>query len=373
MCIKYICTLYINFIMNEIDITKKLITFKTVKNNFKEHKKCLDYVVSLMPKNVVYEIFEQNNIFSVVFSFEKKRKYDLILNAHLDVVPAKDNEFTPKIKGDKLYGRGAKDDKGPASALISAFIDISKLENKPDIALLLTFDEEIGGENGLEYLVEKEKYMANLVIIPDGGDYNKVVIAQKGVLDFSIEEFGKASHGSRPWTGVNAIEKAMENFYKLKKHFEYKDKKNHWEKSINLGKIEGGTASNKVPDSVVLELDIRLTENDNKDEIMQLVKKYFSKNAKIKILAQGNYSKIDQSNKYLKMYKDIIKNEIQKPVSFVKTHGASDSRFFGKYNVPVMLSYVKGSECHIDNEWASMQSIKNLKNIIYKFCISYNK
>ena len=50
----------------------------------------------------------------------------VILHGHLDVVPGRAEQFTPRIEGDRLYGRGAYDMKGGLAAMMCAVRDLSE-------------------------------------------------------------------------------------------------------------------------------------------------------------------------------------------------------------------------------------------------------
>lgn len=69
---------------------------------------------------------------------------------HLDVVPAGDgwqtDPFEAVVEGDRLYGRGASDDKGPAVAALLAMYAIKKagIPLKREVRLILGCDEETG-------------------------------------------------------------------------------------------------------------------------------------------------------------------------------------------------------------------------------------
>ncbi len=92
--------------------------------------------------------------------------------AHLDVVAvSKDwtvtEPFEPKIVGDRIYGRGAIDDKGPAVAALYAIRAIreSGIGLKHGVRLLCGADEECGSGD-LQYYYTKEKE-AKYTISPD--------------------------------------------------------------------------------------------------------------------------------------------------------------------------------------------------------------
>ena len=64
------------------------------------------------------------------------------------------------------------------------------------------------------------------------------------------------------WEGINAIENIIDFYNDISLIFttEPCGDTNHWHNTINLGKIEGGTKVNIVPDYCYAEIDIRFTE-----------------------------------------------------------------------------------------------------------------
>lgn len=92
---------------------------------------------------------------------EKEKALDIL--AHLDVVPVSEDwtvtqPFEPKIVGDRIYGRGVIDDKGPAVAALYALRAIKELgiDLKKNVRLILGSDEECGSSD-LEYYYAKEE------------------------------------------------------------------------------------------------------------------------------------------------------------------------------------------------------------------------
>ena len=90
----------------------------------------------------------------------EERELDIL--AHLDVVPVTDEwtvtkPFEPLIVGNRIYGRGTADDKGPAIAALYAIRAIKELglPLKKGVRLLLGSDEECGSSD-LEYYYARE-------------------------------------------------------------------------------------------------------------------------------------------------------------------------------------------------------------------------
>lgn len=80
----------------------------------------------------------------------------VVIYGHYDVQPADPvglwetkKPFEPFVRGDKMFGRGAADDKGPMMVHVAALANL--LERRPDLPLRVTFmiegEEEIGSPN----------------------------------------------------------------------------------------------------------------------------------------------------------------------------------------------------------------------------------
>ena len=79
-----------------------------------------------------------------------------------------------------------------------------------------------------------------------------------------IEVLGRAAHGATPWLGENAILRAYEVFREIESlPFASRSSELFDRPSINLGRILGGDALNKVPDTCFIDVDVRyLPEQD---------------------------------------------------------------------------------------------------------------
>ena len=319
------------------DLANDLIKFPSTKENEKDRKDVVKFVGKQFEREKVFITeFEKNGVFSVVINLKKEKNPSLFLNGHLDVVPAKKEDFIPKIKGDRIYARGSGDMKGAVAVMIEVLKYFSKQQNIPSLGLMLTTDEEIGGENGVNYLINKKGYESKFAIIPDGGwDLSRIVLNQKGILHLKIKAYGKSAHGSMPFLGENAIDKLFQYYLEIKKIIP-ELKKGEWKNSINLGKISGGEVANKVPDYAEMLLDVRVVGKD-KEKIFNNIYKITGGN--VEVTAQGNSFVQPKDNPFVKQYAKVASEEIKKDISFGAVEGASDARFFSEKDRS-NLSYV---------------------------------
>lgn len=342
------------------DLAKKLIKFKTVEGEYEEKKKIIEFVKKEFDKYPVnINEFEVNNIPSIAITLDKNP--DIILSGHLDVVSGKKEDFIPKISNGKIYGRGAGDMKAALAAMIEVMKYFSKQKNKPSLGLFLTNDEETGGEYGTKILLKQFK--PKLAIVPDGGKTLKnIILEEKGVLHFKIRAKGTPGHGSRPYSGKNAIDEIIRIYSELKKIIP-DAKKGEWKNTLNLGKINGGVAINKIPDYAEAYFDARIINNKEREKIIKKIKK-ITENIEIIADTPALVQKIDKN---IEIYKKIAEKEIKKKVSYAKVEGSSDARFFSNLGIPVIITRIDSENIHGDGEWTDIKQM----NAFYKILINY--
>jgi acetylornithine deacetylase len=130
----------------------------------------------------------------------------LALNGHLDTVPAGGmrDPFTPRLEGDRLYGRGTCDMKAGVAALVVAAEHAARTGTQGDVVLALVADEEhgsLGTTAVLEHLPDK---LPDVCIVAEP-TWLEVAGAHRGFAVIEVELRGRAAHSSRPQDGVNAV------------------------------------------------------------------------------------------------------------------------------------------------------------------------
>jgi len=196
----------------------------------------------------------------------------VLLHGHIDVVPGRQEQFMPRVEGDRLYGRGAYDMKGALACLLLALADLRD-QGKVRVRLGIVPDEESEEETdrGGDRLVEAG-FVGDFAITGEPTDLH-VGVAAKGVLAMRLLVSGRAAHGATPWLGENAILRALDVFRQLESlPFASQSSELFDRPSINLGRILGGDALNKVPDSCVIDVDVRYLPEQDPGEILAQVR-----------------------------------------------------------------------------------------------------
>jgi succinyl-diaminopimelate desuccinylase len=196
----------------------------------------------------------------------------VVFHGHLDVVPGRPEQFTPRVEGDRLIGRGAYDMKGGLAAMMCALKDLGS-SSPVRVRLLCVPDEE---SEELD-----QRFTDELVARGLGGDFAitgeptdlHIGIQAKGVLAMRIEVHGRAAHSSTPWLGDNAVLKAVDLFRAIESLPFTRESSELFDRpSINLGRIAGGDAVNKVPDWCTMVVDIRYLPGQDPARILEEIR-----------------------------------------------------------------------------------------------------
>lgn len=223
----------------------------------------------------------------------------LMLAGHMDVVPPGEGWETDPFKlvrkGNKLYGRGTSDNKGQIASILMASFILKELgidkDLKGELQIAALSDEECTDQDGIEYgvhyLLEKKLINPTYSIIPDIGGYMKVIdVAEKGGVKIRVTATGKQAHASTPEKGINAINMLVEFlcFFNKEFKFDYTPHPLLGHPTVNVGVINGGAASNIVPGSCSVMIDMRTVPGVTIDQIEKKITNLFTKvkNANLK-------------------------------------------------------------------------------------------
>lgn len=207
----------------------------------------------------------------------------LVLSGHTDVVPVDGQDWTSDpfiatIRGDKLYGRGSCDMKGFIACALNILSKAVSLSNagrlRRPLHLALSFDEEVGCLGAPLILADLEArgITPEYCIVGEPTDMN-MVTAHKGIAVYRCRVHGKSAHSSLTNQGVNAISYASKlvGFVDaLADRLSLRDDNDTIfdvpYSTLSVGTIEGGTATNIVPNLCEFTFDYRnlphMTQSD---------------------------------------------------------------------------------------------------------------
>ncbi len=132
----------------------------------------------------------------------------VLLDAHIDTVGVTQPDswsHNPygEISGNRLYGRGAMDMKGPLAAAIRGIASLVDEQLNGRVIVAATVAEELVEGTALESVARRVK--PDYVIICEATSLN-IARGQRGRAEIVIETHGRPTHSSRPEFGINAAQ-----------------------------------------------------------------------------------------------------------------------------------------------------------------------
>ena len=354
--------------------TDHLVGFPTVENNPDALQHCVDWTRAHALKHAPrlhIKQFASNNKPSILFTAGEAPPRVLFFG-HLDVVEAVHQSAFKTSQQDsvRLKGRGTADMKGP----IAAMLDVMEHEPQTGLGLLLTTDEEIGGQDGIGHVLQTIDWRPEVVILPDGGANMHLVVEQKGMLRLRLEAEGIAAHGSRPWKGDNAIERIFKGYQKLLRAYPMPQAEEDWRVSITLSELHGGMVPNSVPWKAEATLDVRYPQSDTlTDDVLLADMQRRLKPLGVSVCAvkRAPAFKLDETSGLVQRMQEVSQIVRQQPIQTVREAGASDAHYFAEEDVPVLMFQPECGEWHGADEWVNLESLATFRTMCTTFAKSY--
>jgi len=269
----------------------------------------------------------------------------VLVYGHYDVQPADPYElwdhppFEPIVKNDRIYARGACDDKGQMYMHVKAFEAMMETNALTcNVKFMIEGEEEVGSDN-LEAFIkeEKQKLSADVILISDtsiiNNDTPSITVGLRGLSYLEVEVTGpnkdlhSGVYGGAVANPINILTKliadmqdedgriTLPGFYD--DVLEYSEAQraemakapfdlDHYKKELNIEEVKGekgfstiervgirpcldvngiwggytGPGSKTVlPSKAFAKISTRLVSNQNNDKITQMIIKYFEENA----------------------------------------------------------------------------------------------
>ena len=225
--------------MDERVLAERLITYDT--SNVEGLRAAAGFIKGwLEARDIAVQDHQYGDVFALTAEVGPSDGPTLVFHGHYDVVPARPEQFTPRIQGDRLEGRGAYDMKGGLAAMMCALQDMRD-QSEVRVRFVCVPDEESEEiDQRTSDLLVKAGHVGDFAITGEPTNLH-VGVQAKGVLALRIMVFGTSAHGSTPWLGDNAVLKAIDVFRRIESMpFTLESSELFDRPSVNLGRIIGG-------------------------------------------------------------------------------------------------------------------------------------
>jgi len=210
---------------------------------------------------------------NVVATLSGTGKGRILLIGHMDTVfgPGTVAKRPFRMDGDKAYGPGVGDEKGGVVEAITALqlLHDAGFRDFKRITLLIETSEERGSP-GAQKLIARLLKDADVELNLEPGDPpDAVTVWRKGSTTFHVDVKGRAAHaGVAPQDGRNAV---LELIHQLQADDVFP--KSGTGLTANLTVINGGTRNNIIPEDAHAQINVRVRERKQVDEVQAVLEK----------------------------------------------------------------------------------------------------
>lgn len=228
------------------------------------------------------DVSERPNIAGVLEFGDPAAGPTLVLNGHVDVVPAEDeywsgDPFEPRWDGDDLIARGAVDMKSQLTA--NVFAARALADATPDIDGRVVVESVVGEEEGgigaaAAAIDNPYPFDRDAAIVTEPTDM-RVVTATEGCLMKRLTIEGRPAHAARKWHG----ESVLPHFERINHAFEsleaergrrvthplYERFDTPW--PIVIGRVRAGNWASNVPGTLTAEMRLGVAPGETLEEV----------------------------------------------------------------------------------------------------------
>ncbi len=301
----------------------------------------------------------------------------LFFSCHMDTVEP--GEGVKVVRTEDIFTSGGDtvlggDDKSGIAAILELITSL-KEDNTPHctIEIILTTCEEIGllGAKSLEY----EKIQSTCGYALDSTGIDHVITGAPAANKFIIKVKGTAAHaGLNPESGVNALSLTAEALSKIAVG------RLDEESTRNFGLIQGGAATNIVPELITIHGEVRSHSRDKLltytqeivDTFNTVIKKWEEQqpggdprpSVECNITADYPVLSLEESTPVIQRIKQASK-KIGKELKFIVAGGGSDANIFNGYGLPTAIVATGMDKVHTVDEQLDLNDLVSLSELLH--------
>lgn len=254
-----------------VDLTEALVNIESVSRN---EQAIADQVAEALSGLAHLSVTRVGN--SLVARTELGHPERVVIAGHLDTVPLNDN-LPARNDGTLLHGLGTCDMKGGVAVALRLAADVANPNR--DVTYVFYEGEEIASEfNGLRLIAEARPDLleCDFAILMEPSNAG-VEAGCQGTLRVEVTTRGERAHSARSWRGVNAIHGAAEVLQRLTAYEARKPVIDglEYHEGLNAVLINGGVATNVIPDACVVTVNYRFAPDRSEAEALTFVQNFF--------------------------------------------------------------------------------------------------
>ncbi|MGV9581159.1 succinyl-diaminopimelate desuccinylase [Streptomyces sp. NPDC003509] len=255
------------------ELTARLVDFPSVSGQEKDLADAVEAALRTLPHLTVDR--HGNN---VVARTRLGRSERVVLAGHIDTVPIADNVPSRLDDDGVLWGCGTSDMK--SGVAVQLRIAATVPEPNRDLTFVFYDNEEVAAQhNGLGHVAEAHPdwLEADFAVLLEPSDA-QVEGGCQGTVRVHLRLEGEWAHSARSWMGSNAIHAAAPVLARLAAYeprrpvidgLEYRE-------GLNAVGIEGGVATNVIPDSCTVVVNYRYAPDRSPEEAEAHVREVFA-------------------------------------------------------------------------------------------------
>ncbi|MBR4051576.1 MAG: M20 family metallo-hydrolase [Alistipes sp.] len=254
-----------------IELLKQLIA---TPSHTRDEGATADLLASFLEREGVTVERIHNNLIARSEGFDPARD-TLLLNSHHDTVrPSASytrDPYAPTIVDGRLYGLGANDAGASLVALVELFLTLRTAPLPFNLMLLLSAEEECGGEKGIRAVMPLYGEQITMAIVGEPTSM-QAAVAERGLVVLDCVAKGISGHAARG-EGVNALYIALDDIARLRDFRLERESEVLGPIHLTTTMISAGTQHNVVPDECRFVVDIRTTDAYTNEETVEVLRK----------------------------------------------------------------------------------------------------
>lgn len=243
-----------------------------------------------------------------------------------------------RVEEGRVYGPGIYDMK---SGIVFAYFALEairehKLPLNKRLVFLWNTDEEMGSPSSRKYIQEEASKSSSVLVLEPSYGSGSLKTSRKGGGEFKVMVHGRAAHaGNDHAKGVNAIAELAHHILEIQSWTNYEEGT-----TLSVGMINGGSASNVVPEFAEAIVDVRVAKKSAMSIVQRRTVALTPAHPEAKVSVQWEFvtppmERTEQTEQlYLLAYKQAAEEGFE--LTEMNAGGTSDGNFAAAAGVPVL-------------------------------------